>query len=70
MEGEIISHSETCGVNTTSWSECVCGLQNRMTESGREKFLNHANDCPCHCSCDFAERLMDYLTYRRLHHGF
>lgn len=60
--GVIISHSPECGVNNHAWKDCTCDLVKRMCEDGREKFLNHADNCPCHCTCDFAVRLIDYLN--------
>lgn len=52
-----IAHAPTCGVATKTWHDCICGAA--LMTDGR----NHADGCPCHCTCDFGKRLSEFLLF-------
>lgn len=61
-KGILIRHTDACPVNVLDWNACTCGLLKQMCIYGRAKFLDHAADCPCHCTCDFKTKLMTHLA--------
>jgi hypothetical protein len=50
-----IAHADTCGVATKTWHDCTCGVA--LMTDGR----NHADGCPCRCTCDFGKRLKAFV---------
>lgn len=57
---ERIEHGPLCGANLP-WDKCTCGLfQGWHLPLGFNG--NHKDNCPCHCTCDFWNRLTERLT--------
>lgn len=55
-----IEHRPRCGANN-GWDACTCGLfqgWDKPLASNR----NHHDGCPCHCTCDFMDRLKERLS--------
>ena len=56
-----IAHSPDCPVNLRSWDDCNCGLFLGYGEP-LAWVGGHKAGCPCHCSCDFGQRLLAELS--------
>lgn len=62
----IIAHTAECPVNVKHWRECTCGLIEQVVTDGRAKYVEHTQECPSHCTCDFNTRLLAHLSGSRL----
>ena len=60
--GVTIEHASTCPVAGKYVVECNCGLWAKYLVNPGPDVPNHADDCPCHCTCDFGQRLATFLT--------
>jgi hypothetical protein len=57
-----IEHAPTCGVRCKNWDDCNCGLhESLLTLRSPYTVINHKPNCPCHCTCDFMLRLVEFL---------